>query len=323
MIAFLAFQDPLGQLPPQASTFGPDVDGLFYFCTWVSLFFFFLLTGLLTYSSVKYRRKTEHQPPASTVTHNTTLEVVWTLIPTIILMVIFAWGFKGNLEQILAPGDSLQYRAVAKQWGWDFFHPGDPTASGDGDLWVPLNRPVKITMESQDVLHSLFVPAFRAKRDVVPGRYQALWFRTTQLGTFDLFCAEYCGKGHSEMSRKVHVVTDDEYAKKPWQKRPEDPIEWGKQLYTTKGCVACHAVAKGVESPVGPTFYGLFGREEEMEDGSRVTVDEAYIHESLREPQKRIVKGFATKGAMTVFGPDSLPDDAVSALIDYIKTLHD
>ncbi|MHC5066057.1 MAG: cytochrome c oxidase subunit II [Planctomycetota bacterium] len=324
----IAFQDPLGQLPEAASTFAPSVDGLFYFCVWVSIFSFALIAGLLTWSSVMHRRKTEDQPPISNVTHNTTLEVIWTLIPTIIVFIIFAWGWKGNLDQSVAPSNALQYRVTGQQWNWLFYHPGSSFPANE--LYVPVNTPVKITMDSKDVIHSFFVPAFRVKRDVLPGRYQIIWFEATKTGVYDMFCAEYCGTEHSKMTTKVHVVTQEEYDEQPWNVRPDDPIEWGAQLFTTMGCNVCHSTDGSPK--IGPTFQGIWGKEEEviLADGSTqtITVDREYIRESLYTPQAKIVKGFEAAGAMTAFSAAEIPDTPegdshLDALVAYIESLKD
>lgn len=314
----IAFQDPLKQLPVRASTFAADVDGLYYFCVWVSIASFALILGLIVVSAIRDRRKREDQEPTSRVTHNTMLEVVWTLIPTVILMVIFAWGWRGQLDMAVAPGDALQYRATASMWKWDFFHPGENTPVDE--LYVPLNKPVKFTLDSRDVLHAFFVPAFRAKRDVVPGRYQTLWFQATRPSPQDgfwLFCAEYCGDGHSLMRKRVHVVGDADFAGRPWAKLPEEPAARG-EIFWRRNCSACHTVDGSTAT--GPTFKGLWGREETMSDGSKVAVDETYVRESIRNPQAKIVKGYES-AVMTPFPVDTLPDDQVGDIIEYLKTL--
>ncbi len=335
MLAFLPQQqqeplqgfDSLGQLPPAASTFAPDVDGLFYFCFWISVFFFFFIAGLLVYTTMQNRRKTETQPAASNVTHNTPLEVVWTLVPTIILMVIFAWGWKGNLDQSIAPGDALQYQAIAQKWNWSFQHPGQKGFT-PGEFWVPLDRPVKFTTHSTDVLHSFYVPAFRAKRDVLPGRYQTVWFQATQEGSYPMLCAEYCGDEHSQMRAVVHVVTQEEFDKAPWNARPEDPIEWGEQLYN-QYCTSCHRADNTGEIKAAPNLWAIWGKEEELEDGSRVPVDKDYIVESIRYPQAKIVKGFTpgankyNAGAMTAFSSALIPDEGIDAIVQWLQTLKD
>jgi cytochrome c oxidase subunit 2 len=331
----IAFQDPLGQLPPPASTFAGEVDSLFYFLVWVSLASFGLILAALLYSSIVHRRKTEDQPAASNVTHSTTLEVVWTLIPTVVVMVAFAWGLKGNLQQQVAPAGALQYRVEAFKWGWRFYHPGSTVVSEH--LYVPVNTPVKFTMTSEDVLHSFFVPAMRAKRDVVPGVRQIVWFEATELngpvldaqgelqrdeygnvkGGFDLFCAEYCGDGHSLMRRKVFVVSQEEFATKPWDKLPEDPVGRG-EFYFKINCIACHSLDGS--RLVGPSFKGIWEREGRLEGGASYVADEAYLRESIRNPLAKIVETYPA-GVMPVFGEGQLSDEAVGDIIEWMKTL--
>ncbi|MCA8943805.1 MAG: cytochrome c oxidase subunit II [Planctomycetes bacterium] len=310
--------DGIGQMPPAASTFASDVDGLFYFCFWLSVFFFFLIAGLLVYTTIQNRRKHESQAAASSVTHNTALEVVWTLIPTIILMVIFAWGWKGNLEQSIAPGDARQYRATASQWSWAFQHPGQKDSTLN-EFWCEVGVPVKFTMSSKDVLHSFFVPAFRAKRDVLPGRYQTVWFTPTVEGDYPLFCAEYCGKDHSQMISTVHVVSKERFDEKPWNKRPEKDEDWGAQFYSSL-CIACHSI-DGTPR-VGPSFKGLWGKTEVLADGSTVTVDRNYVHESIRNPSAKIVKGFEGV-VMTPYDESMIPEEGIDAICKYLETLKD
>jgi len=333
--AVLSFQNPdapiadttmdkWGQLPELASTF-EEVDGLFYLTTGVIIFFFLLILALLVYSVVRYRRKTLEQPAASTVTHHTMLEVVWTVIPLIIVMVIFAWGWEGSLRMTVAPYEAVrnEYKVVGKQWSWSFTHPGDTTGV-DNELWVVLNKPASFMMESQDVLHSFFVPAMRVKRDLVPGRYQSVWFTPTKLGTFRLFCTEYCGKDHSAMIGYVHVVTADDYAKRPWDTRPdlatatpEEIVAYGEKLTST--CKACHSVDGS--ALVGPSFKDLWGKQEEMNDGTVETVNLDYLTRSLRDPNSQIVKG-TWSGNMTPYDEGSLSDDDIrDFLVPYLQSL--
>jgi cytochrome c oxidase subunit 2 len=316
LLSLISIQDPLNQLPPPASNFAGEVDGLFYFLFWVSVFFFALILGLLVYSAVKHRRRTPDQPAASNVTHNTPLEVVWTLIPTIILMVIFAWGFKGNKDQLVAPADALQFRAEAWKWAWAFYHPDSQTAAEE--LYVPLGEPVKITLTSRDVLHSFYIPAFRIKRDVVPGVKQMVWFTPTELGDFDIFCAEYCGDGHSLMRRKVHVVPPEVFhaTPPPWPEVPDDPVAAGEYYYRIN-CIACHSLDGS--KVVGPTFQGVWMREGKLESGESYVADESYIRNSIRNPMAQIVQGYAP--AMPVFTEAQLSDEAVGNIIEWMKTL--
>jgi cytochrome c oxidase subunit II len=325
--------DEYGQLPKLASTFD-HVDSLFYFTYIVCIFFFVIILAALLWSVLMYRRKTWDQPAASNVTHNTPLEVVWTVIPLIIVMVMFAWGFKGSMDMTVVPEAAARntFKATAKQWNWTFTYPNDPDQSY-GQVWVVHNKPTQFLLESTDVLHAFYLPSMRVKRDVIPGRFQSVWFTPTELGTFHLFCAEYCGKDHSMMYAKLHVVTQAEYDKRPWyvwdDSTPALAAKSAESIY--KGlCISCHSVTG---SPgTGPSWTTLFqknadgsitGRAREvLVAGAKqtVTVDEAYITESIRQPAAKIVaEAPYNKGGMSAF-PD-LDDKRIKGLIEYMKTL--
>lgn len=308
-------------MPPQVSTFAADVDGLYEFTFWVSVFFFVLITGLLIFSLIKWRRKTEDQPAAGNETHNTPLEVVWTVIPLIIVMIIFAWGWRGSLDMTVAPPDALTYQVRARKWSWSITHPNH-TEPMNNTIYVPKGRPVKFITSSEDVLHSLYFPAMRAKRDVLPGRLQMVWFQAEHTGIFPFFCTEYCGDRHSMMIGEVHVVEAEEFDAGVREKRYEPQIDpnatadvKGKALYTAKGCFACHSVDGS--KLVGPSFKGLWGREEEMTDGQKVLVDEAYFIESVMKPTAKTVKGYVT-GSMP---PQQVTEDQTKLIMEYVKTL--
>ncbi len=323
--------DGFGQLPKLASTFS-DVDGLFYFTYAVCIFFFVLITAVLAFSVVKYRRKTWDQPAASNVTHNTPLEVIWTVIPLIIVMVMFAWGFKGSLDMSNMPEAASRnlHVAQASQWKWEFKYPtgGDST----GELWLEVNKPVGFLLQSNDVLHAFYSPAHRVKRDVIPNRNQTLWFQPTEIGKYHLFCAEYCGLDHSKMYAVIHVVSHEDYAKKPWdrwndQTPPEEALPLAKAYYQS-ACSSCHSVNG---SPgVGPSWKGLFvkgadgkitgGQRDVFVNGQRqtITVDEAYITESIKNPEAKKAAGFE-KNNMTPF-PD-MPAFRIKGIIEYMKSL--
>ena len=335
--------DRWGQLEKLGSTFH-HVDGLFYFTYAVCIFFFVLIAGVLCYSVVVWRRKTWDQPAAANITHNTPLEVVWTVVPLIIVMIMFAWGWKGSLDMTVVPADARQYKAIAKQWNWTFQYPNDQVASY-GELFLEVGKPAAFTLQSMDVLHAFFMPAMRVKRDVIPGRQQTIWFEpqeitnhcapgTNQLADPDngyhLFCAEYCGKDHSRMYAKVHVVSAEDYAKRPWDVWDEkNPAAGGENLYKQL-CISCHTVNG---SPgTGPTWKGLFtkqgdkyvGRQEEviLPDGSKttVTVDDDYIKESIKTPNAKRVVANANNN-MTAFA--DLEDRKVAGIIAYMKKLAD
>lgn len=322
--------DAFGQLTTLASTFD-DVDNLFYFTYAVCIFFFALITGALLYSVVKYRRKTYDQPAASNVTHNTPLEVMWTVIPLLIVMVMFAWGFKGSLDMTYVPSDALRFKATAKQWSWTFSYPNSSFQSYN-EVWVPVDKPVEFLLESTDVLHAFFLPSQRVKRDIVPGRYQSVWFTPTELGEYHLFCAEYCGLDHSKMYAKLNVVTEEEYAKEPWAQLPAadapiaERVEFARGLYAL--CQSCHSTDG---SPLtGPSWKGLFvkngageivgGQREVYVGGAKqtVTVDFDYIKESIHDPTAKLAVGFE-KNAMTAF--PTLDDARINLIIDFMKSL--
>lgn len=331
--------DAFGQLPVQAGTFD-HVDGLFYFTYAVCIFFFVLITGVLLYSVVAHRRKTWDQKPISTVTHNTVLEVVWTVIPLIIVMIMFAWGFKGSLDMTTVPHEAQRntYKATASQWKWDFTYPDGSVSNNE--VYVEVNKPVQFILESKDVLHAFYVPSMRVKRDVVPGRYQSVWFEPIKTGVYHLFCAEYCGDDHSNMYAKVHVVDAETMAKKEWDKVPADDaplaerIKFGKRL-AYGNCASCHVTGPDVNVNTGPSWIGLFKKEgdkyvgrqrEVIEDGQTktITTDAAYIMESIRHPMKKIVADPQYKnGIMNAFDEKVLNDQKVARIIDYMKSLAD
>jgi len=336
VLAFLIQQDPSPYVPPEsvdhwgqltmlASNFG-DMDNLFYFTYAVCIFFFVLITGILGYSVVKYRRRTYDQPAAANITHNTVLEVVWTVIPLIIVMVIFAWGWKGSLDMSYVPADARQYRALAKQWDWTFFYPNDPGTS-TGELWLEVNKPAAFTLESIDVLHAFYMPSMRIKRDVVPGRYQTTWFMPTQLGDYHLFCAEYCGRDHSRMYSKVHVVSAEAYGTRPWDTFDlKDPPGNGAKIYNTT-CKACHSLDGSIV--VGPSFKGVWGKTEKVvarkpgggwDPPTEVTVNLDYLKESLRDPDAKKVVGFQGQ-QMTVQGEAAINDQKVEWLAAFLEDL--
>jgi len=309
-------------VPEVASSFADKVDGVLWFVTVLSVIFFVLITILLVYFSIRYRRRSDKDVTPH-ITGNEKLEVIWTVIPSILLLVIFVYALVVYREMREPPGDAMEINVTAKQWLWVFnYENGNSTIN---ELYVPYDRPVKMVMRSDDVLHSFFVPSFRVKQDVVPGMYTQLWFKSTKIGAYQLFCTEYCGTGHSQMLAKVYVMSPEAYSR--WESGQEEgassevasakpPEELGKELYTNKGCNACHSIDGS--AGVGPTFKGLFGRTEHLQDGSTIVVDENYISESIHEPQAKIVQGFAP--VMPSF-KGILKDNEVDGIIAYLKTI--
>jgi len=304
-------------LPPGQSTISGEVDSLFYFILYMSIFFFVLVVALSIYFAIRYRRKGE-LTKTSGATHNVKLEIAWTVIPLILVMIVFAWGFNAYMRLNIVPKDALEIKVTGQKWFWSFDYPEG--ASSVNELVVPVDRPVKLLLSSKDVIHSFYVPDFRIKMDVLPNRYTITWFQAKNVGTYNLFCAEYCGRGHSEMIGTVKVVNEREFA--DWIEAGSgsgegvSPLELGAQLYKSKACYTCHTTDGGPK--VGPSFKGIFGHETELESGGKVKVDENYIRESILEPRAKVVKGF--QPVMPTY-QGLLKDKQIDALIAYIKSL--
>ncbi|MCH8028568.1 MAG: cytochrome c oxidase subunit II [Candidatus Dadabacteria bacterium] len=304
-------------LPEAASSIAGRVDNVIWFVTIISLVFFVFITALLVVFAIKYRRRSEDDETPYQVSHHT-LEVVWTIIPSILVMVIFVYGFVVFEDLRTPPKDAMEINVTGKQWLWQFHY--DNGKSTINELFVPEGRPVKLVMTSDDVLHSFFVPEFRVKQDLVPGMYTYLWFKAIKKGEFNIFCAEYCGTNHSGMLGKVKVLSPADFEK--WKTSKEELIaganlvEAGAELYTKRACIGCHSIDG---SPmVGPTFKGIFGRQETLADGQEITVDENYLRKSIYEPQAQVVKGY--QPIMPSF-KGIISDNEVSALIAYMKSL--
>lgn len=317
----LAFTPPLlaasGSLFPEpTSTTAAEVDSLFYFILVVSVVFFVIIVAAMVLFVMVYRER-----PGDTVEsspdHNNTLEVVWTAIPTLIVGVIFYWGFVSFLDMRLPPDNSYEIQVTGKKWIWNFTYPNGHV---DNNLHVPVDRPVRLVMSSDDVIHSLYIPAFRLKMDVIPGRYTTTWFEANTPGDYTLFCAEYCGTQHSNMLAKVVVHPSGEF--EPWLENAANfmdkmtPVEAGEILYTRRGCAQCHSVDGSAKT--GPTFLDVYGTQQAMTDGSTITVDENYLRESILEPQAKVRAGY--KPVMPTY-QGQLKDEEISALIAYIKSL--
>lgn len=310
-------------LPEAASEIAPKVDNVLVAATVISFIFFILISAALVLFAVKYRRKTANDKTPS-ITGNEPLEIIWTVVPSFILIAIFIHGLVVFNELRTPPKDAVEVNLVAKQWLWQFeYGNGKKTVN---ELYVQQNLPVKMIMRSDDVLHSFFIPAFRVKQDILPGRFTQLWFTPTKVGSFIIFCSEYCGAGHSQMLARVNVMSPEAFSR--WEgKTAGDKSavstasslpahERGKKLYTNRGCNACHSIDGS--SGIAPTFKGVFGRQEKLTDGSSVRADENYLVESIYEPQAKLVAGY--QPVMPSF-KGILSEDEVSAIIEYLKTL--
>lgn len=304
-------------LPDAASTLASEVDTLFNFVNVLSVLIFVGVIGAMFYFIVRYRhrRGTPHTP--NPLKENIYVETGWILVPLILSMVIFTWGFKLYLKLNVVPANAYEVQVVAKQWLWEFTYP-DGTKS-TSELHVPVDTPVKLLMSSQDVLHSFFVPAFRIKFDVLPDRYTSVWFEATKEGEFSLQCTEYCGLQHSGMLGTVVVHSQRGFNE--WLESSVDystlpPAEYGEILYNEQNCNACHTLDG--TGAIAPSFQGLFGKTEQIDDGSSVLVDENYLRESIIDPGAQIVAGY--QNAMPgIYG--SLSAEQLDALIAFIKSV--
>ncbi len=302
---------------PQASTIAPHIDSLYNFIFWISLISFVGVVAAMVYFIIRYHRSRWDPFKTPYITGHSAMETSVSVGLFILVMVIFAWGWKDYKKIVSPPQNSLEISVLGHQWFWEFEYANGKKLTNE--LVVPKGRPVKLIMSSADVIHSFFVPNFRLKQDLVPGTYTTLWFQATQTGEHPVFCAEYCGTGHSKMLAKVKVVEPTEYAR--WEKEEKkekglNPAEVGKELFTKKGCNVCHTVTG--QALIGPSLLGIFGKNEELADGKKIQVDENYLRESLMQPQAKLVKGFPP--VMPTF-QGTLTDEEVNAVIAYIKSL--
>lgn len=308
-------------LPNASSTLAPSVDTAWTIVMIVSIVFFFLLMGLMTYFVIAYRRRSDFDL-TSDRDHNTRLEIAWTVIPLVLVTGLFFVGFKGFLYSAVPPAEAMEIQVTARKWAWSFQYPNGIVK---GDLVVPQGKPIKLIMSAQDVIHSFYVPEFRVKRDVIPGLYTTLWFEATELTETALECAEYCGgagdgsqgTGHSGMWARVIVLSESDYERwmdKELQSSNMPPAELGKKLYDERGCKGCHSL-DGSKS-TGPTLKGVFGSDVALSTGQSVKADENYLRESILQSQAKLVAGYP--GVMPVF-QGQLNDKQVDALIAFIK----
>ena len=293
-----------------------SVDSIFFFIMAICITLLVGVTGVMLYFVVRYSRK--RNPNPEDIADNLLLEIFWTVVPTLLVLVIFWVGWKGFQYMRTVPPDAMLVKVTGKMWTWSFEYENGKQSSV---LNVPLQRPVKLAITSADVVHSLFIPAFRIKEDAVPGRETYLWFLPDEIGTYDLFCTEYCGAGHSGMITKVAVLSLKDFEQ--WYETSEKPagstlhVPEGAELIQEKGCIACHSLDGSAK--IGPTFKGLFNRKEiVMTSGKErtITVDEVYIIRSIKNPAADIVKGFPP-----IMLAIPMTDDEMRAIADYIKTL--
>jgi cytochrome c oxidase subunit 2 len=313
--------------PVQASTLAESVDLLYVFLIGVSLFFGLLIATLLVVFAVRFRRRSPHDVPP--VIHGSTaLELAWTLIPFTLSMGIFIWGAVLYFQMARPPDDAHEIFVVGKQWMWKLQHLEGRREINE--LHVPVGQPIKLTMTSEDVIHSFYVPAFRMKADVLPGRYSTTWFEATRIGEYHLFCAEYCGTEHSHMIGKVVVMEPADF--QAWLSTAPSgatsagplaaaateavaPAAAGAALFAQRACATCHQAQHG---SLGPSLVGLYGQPVVLTDGRTITADDAYLRESILNPQAKIVEGY--QPMMPTF-QGQLDEEQILQLIQYIKSL--
>ena len=338
--------------PENASTFATDNDWLFAVISIVCVLFFVPIAGALFYFAYKYQ-KPKGTPAESNTAHNTPLELAWSIGPSFFLVGMFIFGAKAYLDHRTVPDGANDIGLQAFSWGWTFNYGG---GMYNPELHILLDEPTKLSMRSTDVIHSVFVPAFRAKKDVVPGRYNYMWFKPTVASEkvsdevlqqaidateaaggswdfdrwqftqdgykfFDLFCTEYCGKNHSNMQTVVvvHETLEDLNA---WidqysKRDPKmDPAKYGQTLYENRGCKGCHSLDGS--KVVGPSFNQSYGNQRPFADGSGLVADENYLRESILYPKAKIVAGY--KPVMPSY-KGQLSDDDVYSLVEFLKTV--
>jgi cytochrome c oxidase subunit II len=300
-------------IPEQASTIAQGVDMLYYFLSAVSIFFSVLIFATIFLFAIRYRRRSDTEVPKP-IHGSTALEIVWSVIPFCIVMVMFGWGASLYFTNSRAPDGAMTINVVGKQWMWKLQHPEGRREINE--LHVPLGRPVRLVMTSEDVIHSFFIPAFRTKMDVLPGRYTTAWFQATKTGEFHLFCAEYCGTDHSRMIGKVVVMEPVKYEE--WLSGAgagESMAEIGARLFAELRCDSCH---NPDGSGRGPALDDVFGHTVALEGGQTLEADEVYIRESILNPRAKVVAGF--RPVMPTF-QGQISEEQLLQLLAYVKSL--
>jgi cytochrome c oxidase subunit 2 len=301
-------------IPESASTYSGDVDALYFYISGVTIFFTLLISFIIIFFVIKYRRRNAFEIPRP-IEGSHKLEILWSVIPLLIAMTIFFWSAKVYFTQYRPPKNAEEVYVVGKQWMWKFQH-----ATGQreiNELHVPVGRKIKLIMASEDVIHDVFIPAFRIKADVVPGRYTTEWFEATKPGRYHFFCAEYCGMNHSGMGGWVVVMEPTEYEN--WlsgNANQMSPAAAGQQMFESLGCASCHGA--NAEGGRGPALLGVSGGKVALNNGQTITADEGYIRESILNPQAKIVTGF---GPIMPSFQGQLSEEQLLQLVAYVKSL--
>ncbi|MAE07946.1 MAG: cytochrome c oxidase subunit II [Bacteroidetes bacterium] len=298
-----------------ASNFVEGVDFSMYLILSISVFFLVGITVVMVYFLFRYSKK--RNPVATNIAHNTFLEIIWTVIPTVLVLIMFWYGWTGYKPMLTAPDDAMEIEAIGQMWKWTFIYPNGKTCDS---LVIPIDKPVKLNLISKDVLHSLFIPAFRIKKDLVPGDTNMMWFTGQKLGQYDILCAEYCGQLHSYMLSSVNVIDENDY--NIWlTSAPSTSNEHpGLTILKTYACLSCHT--RDGSRLVGPSFKNIIGRTVSiLRDGEEqeIIVDNQYIIEKIKSPSSSTVVGYQS-GLMIPY-EKILSDEDIKQIIEYISSL--
>jgi len=299
--------------PEAASTIAREVDALYFYLIGVSACFALLISALLVFFAVRYRRRKGDVPPEQ-IHGSTVLELTWTIVPLALVASFFLWGAGIYFDGLRAPAGVMRIDVTGKQWMWKVQH---PTGQREiNALHVPVGIPIELSMISEDVIHDFYIPAFRKKLDVLPGRYSRTWFEASEVGEYHLFCAEYCGTKHSQMIGTVYVLEPGDYER--WlagNPSDETPQEAGERIFTAMRCDTCHNPSSGAR---GPALGGLFGQLVALEGGGQVEFDANYVRESILDPRRKIVLGY--QPLMPTYA-GQLNEEQILSLIAYVESL--
>ncbi|MEZ5082739.1 MAG: cytochrome c oxidase subunit II [Bacteroidales bacterium] len=296
-----------------ASNFVEGDDLTFAIILGASVFFLVTITAVMIWFVIKYNRK--RHPKAKNIHENQKLEIIWTVIPTILVLIMFYYGWAGYKPMRDFPDDAIQIKAIGQMWAWNFEYENGKTSD---TLVIPKDKAVVLNLESRDVLHSLYIPAFRVKEDVIPGIKNRMWFIGQELGNYNILCAEYCGDRHSYMLSKVYVVPEDEYT--TWFNDKSTNEHPGLQVLKKNACVSCHSLDGS--KIIGPSFKGVWGTKEiVVTNGTEreITINEEYIKTSIYDPNADVVKGY-NQGLMISY-KDLVSEEEIKDIIEYMKTL--
>jgi cytochrome c oxidase subunit 2 len=299
--------------PEQASSFAPQVDAIYFFLLGVAGFFTTAIFIAIVYFALKYRRGRPADRPRPHAEQFWMMEAAWIVVPLLLTMVMFGWGARVFFEMRVPPTDAIELQVIGKQWMWKIQHPQG--RSEINELHVPTGGPIRLRMISEDVIHSFYIPAFRAKMDVLPDRYSTLWFEPTRPGEYHLFCAEYCGTDHADMSGRVFVMKPDDYAAWLAGTSAEPPQAAGAKLFNQYRCHTCHFEGPDARCP---SLKDIYGRTVALVDGRTITADESYLRESIVNPLAKVAAGF--QPVMPTY-QGQLSEEQVLQLVEYLKSL--